>query len=163
MERFVDYRNADAQKILLKRVQLAKDIGCDGIVAYRNDLSAFEADVGFSLVEPAKDIDWIKQVTAAGHTAVISVGGRGVLSNIIGDIELEYDWLLVERCGELDDCDNFRPFTAAFRSVFGLDYTMSLGGSANTIDLFCPRWGDAMVDGIMKPAALDNTPPTQCP
>jgi hypothetical protein len=162
MARFVDYRDAAAQKILLKRVELAKAIGCDGIAAYRNDLSAFEADAGFSPVQPSQDIEWIKTLAKAGHDAMISVGGRGILSNIIGDVELEYDWLLVERCGELDDCDNFRPFNAAFRSVFALEYTTALAGGTNTTDILCPRWADAQVDGILKPA-LDGTAPMRCP
>jgi Glycoside-hydrolase family GH114 len=161
-ERFVDYRNADAQKILLKRVQLAKDIGCDGIAAYRNDLAAFEAKVGFSMVAAADDLTWIKAVVKASHDLMISVGGRGVLVGNIGEVKLEYDWLLVERCGELDDCDTFQPFIAAFRSVFALEYTTTLGGSTNTTDILCPRWADVQVDGILK-TALDGTAPTPCP
>jgi Glycoside-hydrolase family GH114 len=165
MERFVDYGNASAQAVLLKRVELAKTIGCDGIVAFRNDQSAFMAplETGFANRSPMQDKDWIVKLAKAGHDAMISVGGRGVLPNNVGEVKLEYDFLVVERCGELDDCDNFRSFIEVSRSVFGLDYTLSLSGAANNIDLFCPRWSDTMVDGIQKPAALDGTQPTKCP
>lgn len=154
MARFVDYRDPAAQKILLKRVQLAKDIGCDGIAAYRNDLAAFENDTGFPVTAP-QDVVWIKAVAKAGHDVMISVGGRGVLVGNISEVKLDYDWLLVERCGELDDCDSFRQVIAAFRSVFALE-------TASTKEILCPRWQDAQVDGILKTPALDGTAPIRC-
>lgn len=162
-ERFVDYANADAQKVILKRLELAKTIGCDGVVAFRNDQSAFGSiGTGFTRTE-VHDVTWIKALAADGHARMLSVGGRGILPGNIDQVQLDYDFMMAERCGEADDCDTFRPFTAAQRSVFALDFTTNLDGEANTTGILCPRFADDRVDGILKTDALDGTAPMTCP
>ncbi|MBA3499164.1 MAG: endo alpha-1,4 polygalactosaminidase [Myxococcota bacterium] len=165
-ERFVDFRNATAAKVLKKRIQLAKDIGCDGILAYRNDAASFAATTtmpGFT-VSPQEQLDWIVAVAAEGHRLMISVGGRGGHGEVnVGEIDDDYDWLVADRCGELGDCGLARPFIEARRAVFGIDYDLAEDGTTpNTLALICQRWRDAQIDGIQKRAALDSFRAT-CP
>lgn len=160
-ERFVDFRNATAAKVLAKRIELAKTIGCGGIVAYRNDAWLFtDASFthGFSTITPFQETEWIGRVAKQAHDIEISAGGRGghAAANV-GEIADDYDWLMAERCTEVPDCDLARPFIEAKRAVFGLDYDTDEAGTPNTKSTTCTRWRDALVDGVIKKAALDGS------
>lgn len=168
-ERFVDFRNTAAAAVLKKRVQLAKDIGCDGILAYRMDAASFVAPAstlehGFSTITSMQETQWIVDVAKLGHDLMISVGGRGAhaaanLSEIVDD----YDWLMAERCTEVPDCDATRPFIEAKRAVFGLDYDVDEQGNPTTLTNVCADWVNGMIDGVMKTAALDASFRMVCP
>lgn len=157
-ERFVDFRNATAAAVLKKRIAFAKQIGCDGILAYRNDAALFSDPSfthGFATISAAEQTQWIVDVAKAAHDIEISAGGRGAHSAPwVGDVDDDYDWLLAERCTEIPDCDLARPFIEAGRAVFGLDYDIDEEGSPTVKSTICSRWVDAMVDGVIKQAAL---------
>lgn len=168
MERFVDFRNPTAAAVLLRRVKLAKEIGCDGILAYRNDGSLFGSTAtfknGFTDISPADETAWIVKVAKQGHDLMISVGGRdthtsGGLTEIVDD----YDWIVAEQCAEDNNCDLARPFLEAHRAVFGLDYNLTRAGTAQSITTVCLDWVNGQIDGVLKSAALDSTVREVCP
>ena len=166
-ERFVDFRNATAAAVLLKRVKLAKDTGCDGILAYRNDASAFTEPSNthwFAMVTSMQETEWIVKIAKAGHDQVISVGGRGGhAAPNLGEIVDDYDFLVAERCSEIPNCELARPFIEARHAVFGLDYNTEQGGAAQTLAQICPDWINGMIDGVMKSTALDSSVRETCP
>jgi hypothetical protein len=168
-ERFVDFRNATAAAVLLKRVKLAKDIGCDGILAYRNDASAFgptePLQHGFSEITSMVETEWIVKVAKAGHDLMISVGGLGGHADpSVGEIDDDYDWIMAERCGEAGDCDAARPFIEQHRAVFGLDYDFAEDGvTPNALATICTKWVNGQVDGVMKKTTLDGSYREVCP
>jgi hypothetical protein len=167
MERFVDFRNPTAAMLLLARVQLAKNIGCDGILAYRNDAAAFTEPTnthGFAAITSMQQTTWIERVAKQGHDLMISVGGRGGHAEAnIGEIDDDYDFLVAERCTEIPNCELARPFIEARHAVFGLDYNTDDSGAAQTIEQLCPDWVNGMVDGVMKSVALDSSVRVTCP
>jgi hypothetical protein len=167
-ERFVDFRNLTAASVLKKRIKLAKDIGCGGILAYRNDASAFAEDPGKTPGFDVTSFDetaWITDVAKTGHDLMISVGGRGGHAEPnVGEIDDDYDWLVAERCAEVGDCDAPRSFIEQNHAVFGIDYDLAIDGTtALDIALLCQRWRDGQVDGIQKKAALDGQFRVGCP
>ena len=168
-ERFVDFRNATAAKVFKKRIQLAKDIGCQGILAYRNDAVWFNDDVGkesgLATLTPTQQTQWIVDVAKAGHDLMFSVGGRGGHADPnVGEIKDDYDWLVAERCAEVNNCDTPRSFLEAGHEVFGIDYDLASDGTTpNSIDIICPRWRDGQIDGVQKKLALDGSFRVQCP
>lgn len=165
-ERFVDFRNPTAASVFKKRIKLAKDIGCGGILAYRNDASLFTTTTmaGFS-VSTDEEESWIVAVAKEGHNHMISVGGRGGhFAPYIGDVDDDYDWLVAERCGEVGNCDLPRSFLEQQRAVFGIDYELADDGTTpNNLGVICPRWANGQIDGIQKRAALDGGFRVTCP
>jgi hypothetical protein len=152
-----------AEDVLLKRVQLAKTIGCDGILAYRNDAAAFgptePLQHGFTEITPMVQTDWIVKVAKTGHDLMIAVGGRDVHTDpSIDQIDDDYDFIVAERCGEAGDCDRARTFIEQHRAVFGLDYDIKEDGvTPNDLLTVCSKWVNGQVDGIMKSVALSSS------
>ncbi|HLL21643.1 MAG TPA: endo alpha-1,4 polygalactosaminidase [Kofleriaceae bacterium] len=157
-ERFVDFRVAGAAKVLKKRVSLAKQIGCDGVLAYRNDGAQFPADVGFLPITGEQQVTWITDVAKTAHEEMISIGGRGGhTAAYVDQLTDDYDFLVAERCAEIPDCGTAKPFISARRAVFALDYDVQEDGTPNVTATTCTRWAIDQVDGIVKKATLDGT------
>ncbi len=162
--RFLDTSQASRAKlapIVFKRFDLAVQIGCDGIDTAHDDTAALLT--GFTLSSDDA-FSWHAQVAQEGHTRKLSTGMRGIRPEVIGAEADQFDWLILERCGEeaLQDppgtgCDAARPFLNAHKDVFAIDYNVKEDGTmmqdAATV---CPQQTmEAIVDGLFK-----DVPPT---
>ena len=97
----------------MARITLAKQIGCEGIAASRNDATAFQDDAafgtGFSSIPAADQTSWVVALAQKTHDLVLSFGGRGGHTDTGLDVLVDdYDWLIAERCTEIPDCDRTR-------------------------------------------------------
>lgn len=145
------------------RLDLAKAIGCDGIEPYMadHDLNM----TGFNETSAA-EIAWGNSVASEAHDRKLSIGMRngtnvgGLVDALVGD----FDWLLIERCGEFGDCETVRPFINARKAVFGLDYTTDVDGlPLDSMDLCDEQGIGGVKDGIVKNVELTSATRTQCP
>lgn len=164
-ECYLDTRLASTQtyqQIVWKRLDLAKQIGCDGVDADRMDTSG--VDTGFAIA-PADEQNWYFVLASQAHARKLSVGMRdGIeLSGLPDQLAPSFDWALVQRCGEFDDCDLPRPFINLGKAVLAIDY--QIDGQGNGIDpaIACPRQQLAMIqDGLVKNDALTSAYRFQC-
>jgi hypothetical protein len=165
--RLLDIREASRSRwtsIMFKRFDLAKQIGCDGVEPSHNNVVNYPS--GFS---PAVGIldsySWYGEVAAQGHARMLSTGmkdGDGV-PNQIDMMADKFDWLMVERCGELEYCDASRPFIDLDKAVLAIDYNVNDTGGAQTSGVVCQNQALAMIaDGIFKDVALTKNVRTQC-
>ena len=163
-ERFVDFRIAAAADVIYQRIQLAKDIGCDGVLAQRNDAELFtdpSLTPGFT-VQEEQESAWIVNLANKAHQLKLSIGGRGNhAAPYVQEVRDDYDWLMAERCSEGPDCDLGKAFTNVHRAVFALDYTTFEDGTANSKTSICDAYKNTEVDGIIK-TALDGSAPDRC-
>jgi len=169
-QRLLDIREASRgawTKYMFKRFDLAKQIGCDGVEPSHNDVAVYAN--GF----PAGATDsfsWYTEVATQGHMRKLSTGmknGDTVPSQ--PDMEApNFDWMMVERCGEFDTCDATRSFINLGKPVFAIDYnvtspddngmTMPQGST-----VVCMHQGLAMIaDGLYKDVELSKALRTQC-
>lgn len=157
--------------IMFKRFDLAKQIGCDGVEPAHNDVASYIS--GFT-IPTEESYSWYAEVAKQGHMRMLSTGMKdGDLLG--GQIDMEadkFDWLMTERCGEFELCDNARPFINLQKAVFAIDYNFDSGddsvvppvapkpqGSA----LVCMRQGLSMIaDGLYKDVPLTKAVRTQC-
>lgn len=170
-ERFLDIRAGSRsrfEKYILKRFELAKQIGCDALVGKHNDVVQYQADLGsgFPTIAPEEQRDWIVALAQHAHTPAVEIafGGRGGYSMTGFDAVIDdYDFMIAERCGEYDDCDIAKVMVSHDRAVFGLDYTTRSDGTAYNKLGICTAWQGGPVDGIIKSAALDGSVRETCP
>jgi hypothetical protein len=75
----------------------------------------------------------------------------------------KFDWLMVDRCGEDQLCDDTRPFINLNKAVFAIDYDHDASGAVQPSAPICMLQGLAMIaDGIIKDAGLTSKVRTQC-
>jgi glycosyl hydrolase family 114 len=169
-QRLLDVRQASRgawSTYMFKRFDLAKQIGCDGVEPSHNDVAVYIS--GF-LAGAADSFSWYTEVATQGHMRKLSTGmknGDTVPSQ--PDMEAaNFDWMMVERCGEFDTCDATRPFINLGKPVFAIDYNVtSPDDNGQTMPqgstLVCMHQGLAMIaDGLYKDVALSKAVRTQC-
>ncbi len=161
-KRFLDLRDASRAMwapIIRKRFDLAKQLGCDAIEGDHNDQVG--QDTGF----PVTGADVVAAFTATAndvHTLELSAGQKNGNLLTPGLVDL-FDWMLIERCGEFDDCDTARPYIDQNKTVFALDYLTDVDGGVD-FTLACSRYPHALIrEGLHKDAALTSTYRMECP
>jgi hypothetical protein len=157
-ERFLDItaagRAAWSAK-MFKRLDLAKQIGCDGVEGDRND--QVQSDPGFN-VQITDQTSWYTEIATQVHMRALSAGMKDgyTLPGQTDALADDFDWIMVQRCGEFQDCGNVRPFINVQKAAFTIDYQNDVDGMAQSPAVICPHVEIAMVqDGLIK-----NDPPT---
>ncbi|MBL0213309.1 MAG: endo alpha-1,4 polygalactosaminidase [Myxococcales bacterium] len=164
-ERFLDIRTASRTlwtAKMWKRLDLAKQIGCDGVDGDRND--SISSDPGFTFTV-ADQNSWYAELVSQLHMRELSAGMRNG-HTLPGQVDMfadDFDWMVVERCGEFADCDQTRPFINLRRVVFAIDYEHDIDGALNPPALVCGLQRQAQVsEGLIKDDAVTSALRTQC-
>lgn len=149
-------------KYMFKRFDLAKSIGCDGVDGAYND--TVSSDTGFT-VSITEQFSWYTDIAKQLHDRELSAGMRNgqTIPDLIDTEADNYDWLVLERCGEYTECDTSRPFINKRRVVFAIDYDTDVDGNPNNETLICGRQQQAQIsEGLIKDVALSKNKRFQC-
>jgi hypothetical protein len=162
--RFLDVGNRSKwSSIMFKRFDLARQIGCDGIEPAHNDAEVYVP--GFT-IPTDQTYAWYDEVAKQGHDRMLSTGMKG--GDTIGTVNdgkaKEFDWLMLERCGELSNCDVARPFISAEKAVLAIEYDTTFDTQApQDPAMVCANQKPFIMDGLVKDVALTGRVRTQCP
>lgn len=158
--RYIDIRAAHADAVLAlveKRLDLAKQIGCDAVEA--DGIDQFKDGTGFPMATRDDELAYFSSIAAEAHRRELSIGMKNVYNDgpAIDALPMIYDWMLVQRCAEQDDCSKESAFTGVMKAVFGLDIKAP-DSSGLGIDpaLACPKYAPILIDGIVKDEALTS-------
>lgn len=164
-ERFVDLRTASRatlSALMEKRLDLAKMIGCDGVEP--DKVHNAQSDPGWT-ISPTEQTSWFTDIAREAHERELSVGMKNghTLAGQVDTLASRFDWMMIERCGEYQDCDQVRPFINLRHAVFAIDYTTDIDGLPQTSNGLCQEQTLAMIqDGIIKDPALSSASRQQC-
>jgi hypothetical protein len=155
-ERYVDIRSQAVKDLVVKRLDVAKSKGCDGIEPDIDD-SYFEGNnaTGFPITY-ADQVNFNKYIAAAAHARGMSIGLKnGADAQFVNDMQPYTDWALNEQCNQYDECAPYSAFVKAGKAVFQVEYSLST-------TQFCPADNAANFDGLKKTESLGATPRTAC-
>jgi hypothetical protein len=170
-ERFIDIRSgaqrATVAALIGKRIELAKTIGCDAIAARHNDMIAYEGQDGhgFDKISYVDYVSWTTELATRAHDGTpISIGQADGTTLSIDDTSRRFDFMIEQRCGERQDCDQTKPFANKAKAVFEIEYDLDEVGAPNNTATVCGELAQAgSIDGIVKTATLDSSSYTRCP
>lgn len=121
-ESWLDIRRLDdIGPVLLARLDLARDKGCDGIEP--DNLDGYETDSGFPLTG-TDTVRFVRWLAAAARARGLSFGLKNS-PDLLGDLLPDIDWVLIEDCHVQGWCDAIAPARAAGLAVFQVEYTDS--------------------------------------
>lgn len=171
-ERYLDVRTAARaqwSELVVKRLELADEIGCDGIAPDHNDVFFYGTDAtGFDHVSvPDQVTAWFREVAMHAHTFELSVGmrnGHYLPQGQPQELVEDFDWIMIERCAENQDCGNARPFADTLKAIFAIDYMDDGSGNGVSLAFACQEYANNMIrDGLYKTVALSGTFRDTCP
>ena len=147
-ERWLDIRPEAWRKfapLIWARMNLARAIGCDGIEPDQNN--PMGNNPGFPITF-ANQRAWYLEVARQAHARRLSVGMKNGIESIDARTVAAFDWALNEECFQYSECEALRPFIAARKAVFQVEYE---GNPA----VFCPSARSLRFSSMKKRLELD--------
>jgi hypothetical protein len=144
-ERWLDIRRLDLlAPILRARMDMCKAKGFDAVDP--DNVDGYGNSTGFPLTA-ADQLAYNRFLVAAAHDRGLSIGLKNDLDQA-AELQPDYDWALNEECFQNGDCGLLRPFVAAGKAVFNVEYSLDP-------DAFCPQARALGFMSMRKPLALD--------
>lgn len=149
-EKWVDIRSKNVLNIMLARLDLAVEKGCDGVDP--DNVNAYQQETGFSLTK-SNQIAFNRRIANEAHERGLTVG----LKNS-GDLATSYvdyfDFELNEQCHFYNECDDLQTFITAGKPVFNAEYELD-----STI---CSTALAENIRTLILPVALDGSSRVSC-
>jgi len=117
-ERWLDIRSGNVQRIMLERLDLAVQRGCDGIEP--DNVDGFINDSGFDLTA-TDQLAFNRFLADEAHERNLAVALKNDLDQIAELVDY-FDFSVNEQCHEFDECDALQPFIDAGKPVFNAEY-----------------------------------------
>ena len=143
-ERWLDIRRLAVLRPIMKaRLDMCQAKGFDAVEF--DNVDGYQNHTGFPLTgadQLAYDVFLADQAHLRGMSAV--------LKNDLGQIQTllpYFDFALNEQCHQYDECDRLKPFVAAGKAVFGVEYKLAK-------PRFCPASNHANFNFLKKKLSL---------
>ncbi|KAJ4357569.1 uncharacterized protein N0V89_002145 [Didymosphaeria variabile] len=124
-ENWVNVQSENVRSIMKTRIELAAQKGCTAVDPDNVDGFNDNQD-GFGLDQSAY-ADYVKFLASTAAANNLAIGLKNAL-DLIPDVIDVIQFAVNEQCHEYNECDRYKPLTAANKAVFNIEY----GGDACT-------------------------------
>ncbi len=157
-EKWLDIRSEAVRSIMLERLDLAKEKGCDGVEP--DNMDAFEDEYegenksGFNL-SPMEQIDFNKFIAKAAHLRGLAVGLKNDLSQIAELVE-HFDFAINEQCFEYKECEALSLFIKKGKAVLNAEYKKKYVRDASARQELCRKSKNLKFSTLILPEDLND-------
>lgn len=120
-EQWLDIRDESLKPIMIARLNLARDKGCDGVEP--DNMDGYTNDTGFGLTFNDQ-LAYNKFIAIEARKRGLSVGLKNDVDQII-ELEPFFDFAVNEECHEYNECGEMQPFIDAGKPVFNAEYEVN--------------------------------------
>jgi|GEM_PF-459838 hypothetical protein len=151
-ERWLDIRDSRVRDIMLSRLDLAVEKGCDGVEP--DNIDGYLNDSGFAL--SAQDqLQYNMFIANEARRRGLFVGLKNDASQA-KTLEPYFDFALVEECVEQGECDSFESFVNSGKAVFDVEYAEKYKNEEEREKL-CEIAKENSYTTLVLPTALDGS------
>ncbi|KAL4929712.1 endo alpha-1,4 polygalactosaminidase [Aspergillus undulatus] len=118
-EKWVDLRSENVRSIMRKRLDIAKQKGCDAVDPDNVDAYGNE-EGGLGLTED-DTVDFMNWLAGEAHARGLAIGLKNA-GAIIPRVLENMQFSVNEQCSVYDECDVYMPFVDAGKAVFQIEY-----------------------------------------
>jgi hypothetical protein len=151
-ERWIDIRSPSVLTILGKRLDLAVQKGCSGVVPA--NVEGYNNVTGFPLTW-ADQLTFNQWLAAQAHQRGLSVGLKNDIEQIL-TLANTFDFALSEACYQYAQCDSLSPFVTAGKNVLNTEYVLDHTSGAALAAEICPNSISRKFSTIIKQQELDE-------
>jgi endo-alpha-1,4-polygalactosaminidase (GH114 family) len=152
-EWWLNTNSLNVRAIMLRRMDLAVEKGCDGIDP--DNIDGFENDSGLELSQDTA-VEYLTFLASEAHKRNLAIGlknGGNIVDRIVGMMQ----WEVNEQCKQFNECSLFQPFIAAKKPVFHIEYPSSAPNvDAETKATICGNSDTTGFSTVLKNMNLDN-------
>ena len=159
-ERWLDIRSENVWAIMQDRLELAAEVGCDGVEP--DNVDGFSNDTGFSLTGDDQ-LAFNRALANAAHERGLAVGLKNDGDQVPALVDY-FDFSLNEQCHEYDECAQLRPFIDAGKPVLNAEYTEddTRAAAEALADEICPSALSGQLRTLVLPWELDDAFRVSC-
>lgn len=106
--------------IIWSRLDLAKQIGCDGVEGDQNNPVGNSPGRKITLADQKA---WYLKVAEQAHARGLSAGMKNGVESTDATTAAAFDWNLNEECYFYEECGDLQPFRNAGKAIFNTEYT----------------------------------------
>ncbi len=153
-EKWLDIRSSALHPIMIERLELAKQKGCDGVEA--DNVDGYNNNTGFDL--SAEDqLAYNKFLAYEAHQRGLSIGLKNDLEQIVA-LEPFFDFAVNEQCHAYQECDMLNPFIYADKPVLHVEYEdIYVNNTNGARDIMCNDSTVLDFQTVILPNLLDDT------
>ncbi|KAK4634288.1 hypothetical protein CLAFUW4_00650 [Fulvia fulva] len=153
-EWWVNTKSDNVRRIMGKRMDLARQKGCDAVDP--DNVDAYDNDNGLGLTEDDA-ADYIHFLSTEAHNRDLAIGLKNA-GSIVDRVLDAVDFQVNEQCQENNECDQFRAFIDADKPVFGIEYTKEENSipSSKDVDKVCANKDAAGFSTLIKHMSLND-------
>lgn len=151
-ERWADVRSPAVRAVARKRLEMCAAKGFPAAEADNVDIGAAS---GFP-IGAAERADFVRYLADTAHGLGLAFGLKNTLAQA-KDLVGAVDFAINEQCSEYNECGLYRPFRAAGKPVFNVEYDQ------RAFERLCPKAAALGLRPVLKSQDLKAGPRTACP
>lgn len=151
-ENWLDIRDDTVIKIMKKRMDIAKEKGCDGVDP--DNVNGYENDTGFDL-SYNDQFRYNSTLAIEAHKRGLLIGLKNDLDQI-SDLVDFFDFEVNEQCHIYNECDKLEPFIKVNKAVLNIEYDKKYLNQDQFSNL-CKQSNQMNFDTVVMPLALDGS------
>ena len=153
-EKWLDISSDLIRPIMVARLDLAKEKGCDGVEP--DNVDGYTNNSGFALSENDQ-LAYNTFLSVEAHKRSLSIGLKNDLDQI-DTLEPYFDFAVNEQCHQYNECDTLSPFIANNKPVFNAEYKKAYVNNTNSKrDLLCADSLQLKFQTLVLPLNLDDS------
>lgn len=153
-ERWLDISNPAIKPIMLARLDLALNKGCDGIEP--DNVDGYMNNSGFDLTSQ-QQLDYNKFIANEARKRGLSVGLKNDLSQI-EKLKDFFDFSVNEECHEFNECQTLLPFIKQNKPVLNAEYSSKyINNTDGARDILCTDAQNNTFSTLILPLYLNDT------
>ncbi len=158
-ERWLDIRSPYVMEIMLARLDMAEDKGCDGVEP--DNMDGYQNDPGFDFTV-RDQLAYNRLIANAAHNRNLAVALKNDLDQVTRLVDY-YDFAVNEECFFYDECDALTPFITAGKPVLQAEYDSSYKTADTTVrDAMCVDSVNRKFSTLILPLDLDDSDRDSC-
>lgn len=152
-ERWLDIRSANVHSIMKKRLDIAKNKGCDGVEP--DNMDGYTNNSGFNLTSQDQ-LAYNRFIANEAHKRGLAVGLKNDLDQISELVEY-FDFAVNEQCFEYNECDALLPFINQGKPVLTAEYLDKYVNNPNERAAICQESRDNLFSTLILPLDLNDS------
>ena len=152
-EYWLDIRNQKVREIMIDRMKLAKQKGCDGVDP--DNVNGYENNTGFSLTSEDQ-LDYNKFLANEAHKLGLLIGLKNDL-NQVNQLVDYFDFEVNEECHQYNECELLYTFIEKGKPVFNIEYDSVYINDDNAFKQLCQKAKQENFRTLVMPLELDGS------
>lgn len=152
-ERWLDIRKDNVRSIMKKRLDLAKQKGCDGVEP--DNVDAYDNQTGLDLSKHDQ-LQYNRFLAAEAHQRGLLIGLKNNLGQV-GELVDNFDFSVNEQCHEYNECEALNVFIQQGKPVFNAEYKKDYVKDKEERERLCGKAKDLKINTLVLPLELDDS------